>query len=335
MICPFCGTHIDDGLTVCPACHASLGAAAHALKSERRYCASCGALIPDGATACPSCGMPLTSEDSIMMHPLSMEGEDGAGDDQATDAIPRIISAIPNAEEPFSATSANERMPRRRVFIFAFVAALAVVGGTTLAITQPWNPQAYSTKATEEADTSKAGYPGEVSKLSGQDKGISVKSAADLDAETFQTLSDAYTQMADLRTKLGDSESRLRSDIAAETVDGDIDSSAKSVDLASGYDEAKQNASDIADIVDSLNSLDSDSGTYADQVQQVQTLAGWLDSWSADLIDAYNRATTGYVLADAILSPLTDDAGKDGTSTFQSQFDQNYASWQPQQKQSE
>ncbi len=279
--------------------------------------------------------MPLTSEDSIMMHPLSLDGEEGSDESQQADAMPRIVSAIPNVEGPFSVTSANERMPRRRVFIFAFVAALAVVGGSTLAITQPWNPQAYSTKATEQADTSKAGYPGEVSKLSGQDKGISVKSAADIDAETFQTLSDAYTQMADLRTKLGDSEARLRSDLEAETVNGDIDPSAQSDDLTSGYDDAKQNASDVAAIVDSLKSLDSDSGTYADQVQNIQSLAGWLESWAEDISSSYNRATTGYVRVDAILSPLTNDADDNGTSTFQSQFDQNYASWQPQEKQSD
>lgn len=316
MICPFCGTHIDDGLDVCPACHADLAASTATPHTERRYCASCGAIVPEGATFCPSCGMPLTKEDSIVMRPLTL-GEEGAGPEE----VAGVVSALPAAEGPFSATSANERFPRRRVFIFAFAAALVLVGGVTLAITQPWNPNAYSTKATTEADTSKAGYPGEVEKLTAQDKGISTEDIADADAKTFETLTDDYSQLGDLRSALEESEKALRADLE--------DSSA---DIDSDYATAKQNALDISNLATDIANIDTSTGTYADDVSNLSTLASWLRNWSDDITDCYNRATTGYVRTDAILEPLTADAGSDGTNAYAALFDQNYGSWQPQQK---
>lgn len=155
MICPYCGTHIADGLTICPACHADLTKAvpdASAIQTER-YCKSCGALIPEGATVCPNCGMPVEEE-------AIQPAEKAAVQLQQQQEKPHLASAIPAASDPYSATTANERMPRRRVFLVSFIAALIVVGGAVLLITQPWNPDPYSLKATEAADTSMAGFPG-------------------------------------------------------------------------------------------------------------------------------------------------------------------------------
>lgn len=61
MICPYCGTHIADGLSVCPACHSTLDLTMSLPKLDGTYCKTCGALVPDGMHTCPSCGMPVTS----------------------------------------------------------------------------------------------------------------------------------------------------------------------------------------------------------------------------------------------------------------------------------
>lgn len=319
MICPFCGTHIEDGLDVCPACHADLTARTHVSHADRRYCASCGALIPEGTDICPQCGMPYIADEP--------EQESAAVADQKTAAeeelpAPHIISAIPTADGPFSATSANERMPRRRVFTLAFVAALVFVGGGILAITQPWNPNAYSIKATTAADTSKAGYPGEIQKLAGQDTGIDTSDVEDGDKQTYEAISGYWEQLGDLRKSLEESETALKADVQDS-----------SKDISTDYQTAKQNALDLSNLISSIGDVDTSSGTYADDVQNLQTLGSWLRNWSDDLMDAWDKAESGSSRsADAILAPLSSSESTDGTNSYATLFDQSYDGWQPQEK---
>lgn len=320
MICPFCGTHIEDGLDVCPACHADLTAVAHVSHPDRRYCASCGALIPEGSDVCPQCGMPCIADEAD-----ADDGEEvtceGAHVKEAPET-PRIISAIPTADGPFSATSANERLPRRRVFTLAFVAALVFVGGGILAITQPWNPNAYSIKATTAADTSKAGYPGEIDKLAGQDTGIDTSDVESGDAQTYEAISGYWEQLGDIRKSLEESETALKADVQDS-----------SKDISTDYQTAKQNALDLSNLISDIGDVDVSTGTYADDVTNLQTLGSWLRNWSDGLMEAWDRAQSGsYKSADTILAPLSSSESTDGSNSYAQLFDQSYDEWQPQEK---
>lgn len=69
MICPYCGTHIANGSSVCPACHSTLDLTMSIPKLDGTYCKTCGALVPDGVQACPSCGMPVEHKKSVKKLP--------------------------------------------------------------------------------------------------------------------------------------------------------------------------------------------------------------------------------------------------------------------------
>lgn len=83
---------------------------------------------------------------------------------------PELNSAIPPAPEVGDKrVTAEERHRRNRLMIVSALAAILLVGGVTLYITRPWDPDAYKTHATEDADTSMEGFPGEKPHLSSQD----------------------------------------------------------------------------------------------------------------------------------------------------------------------
>lgn len=165
MKCPSCGTLVQDGLDVCPACHASLALTQLEAEPDVTWCESCGAAIPRGAPTCPECGMPVDGAyDDEYEEPLHEEKPQ-------VDVSP-LVSAIPPepAQNPELPTRSPEDEQRRiRYLVIAAVAALVLVGGGALYITRPWDPEAYSIHAVEDADTSMEGFPGTVTHLTSQD----------------------------------------------------------------------------------------------------------------------------------------------------------------------
>ena len=165
MKCPSCGTLVQDGLDVCPACHASLVAMHTEVAPDVTWCESCGSAIPMGVRACPACGMPVAGA-------YDDEYEEEPKEEAAESEVSSLVSAIPpepteNPEQP--TRNPEDKQRRMRHLLIATVAALVLVGGGTLFITRPWDPAAYSIHATEDADTSMEGFPGTVTHLSSQD----------------------------------------------------------------------------------------------------------------------------------------------------------------------
>ena len=100
MVCPYCGTHIDDGAQVCPACHAELDLTQVMSRIDVSYCACCGALLPAGADACPACGMPVATGQSVS-DPFGIAAEKGLETERVTPkpvptepALPRHIRVL-------------------------------------------------------------------------------------------------------------------------------------------------------------------------------------------------------------------------------------------------
>lgn len=162
MRCPSCGTLVDDGLDLCPACHAALGSDPHHTQNDVLWCESCGSAIPQDRDTCPVCGMPVASAFD------DMPAEEEPREDDANE----LVSAIPPdpTEKPDELQVLEDRRRRIRYLFVAACAALLIVGGGTLAITRPWDPNAYTIHATADADTSMEGFPGTVTHLSSQDR---------------------------------------------------------------------------------------------------------------------------------------------------------------------
>ena len=95
--------------------------------------------------------------------------------ENATDALarvesPELVSAIP--PEPESGSDPEEvdqDSNRSQIMLVSVVAAVALMGGLTLFVAKPWAPNPPVTHATQDADTSMAGFPGTVQYLRGQD----------------------------------------------------------------------------------------------------------------------------------------------------------------------
>jgi RNA polymerase subunit RPABC4/transcription elongation factor Spt4 len=160
--CPNCGTLVKDGLDVCPACHAYLGDTLIHTTSDVLWCESCGSAIPSGRDTCPVCGMPVAGAFDEDYEDQEVDGEDASA----------LVSAIPPdpSETPEGLQSIEERPRELRHLLIAATAALLLVGGGALFITRPWDPDAYITHATTDADTSMEGFPGTVTHLPSQDR---------------------------------------------------------------------------------------------------------------------------------------------------------------------
>ncbi|WP_169726182.1 zinc ribbon domain-containing protein [Atopobium fossor] len=107
MICPYCGTHIADDLSVCPACHSTLELTMRLPKLDGTYCKTCGALIPNDMSSCPSCGMPVTNKQSVMSIKSTADSvlEDKKSSESASGISSQTVSVSDNT--PADALSAN------------------------------------------------------------------------------------------------------------------------------------------------------------------------------------------------------------------------------------
>ncbi|MCH3943254.1 MAG: zinc ribbon domain-containing protein [Atopobiaceae bacterium] len=325
MICPSCGTNVPEDTIVCPACHADLSATNALPKLLGTYCATCGALVPPGAERCPKCDMPVAPPEGERAGRADVP--DGFSDDdpsdQDTHALPRIESSIPSEDE-ITDSPTRDRLPRLRNIVFAAAASLLIVGGAILAFTHPWAPGNPSTHATGEADTSQAGYPGAVTSLKGQDDASTTANATTSDP-VFEAIESDYAQLGDL----------------AKSVDANADAFARSgtaQDLSarvSGKNDADSLATKTSNLISDIDSLQDGDGLYAEDVSHLSTLGNYLrnrldaldEAWSLS-VDASDPAAS----ATSIKAPLARQQDGSGSNTYKTLFDQNYASWKPQQK---
>ena len=156
--CPFCGAPVEEGLDRCPTCHIPLEPRTDTAQAQR-WCESCGAPIPKGLDACPQCGMPTGDGAAATSDADIWRWEPKRND--ASDKPVTLVSAIPDTTlDGTEVLLTEEHESRGRLIALALVAAVALVGGATLYITRPWDPNAYAIHALEDADTSMEGFPG-------------------------------------------------------------------------------------------------------------------------------------------------------------------------------
>lgn len=329
MICPSCGSVIPDGLSVCPACHADLAMTRVMPKLTGTWCSSCGALVPAGATVCPKCGMPVVAShvSSAVEQMEHRRAEDRALERERTSSLPRIESAIPSEPDPSSESAyGREKLPHTKVFALAAIASLLLVGGLTLVIAHPWNPNLNDTRATMPADTSQAGFPGTISALQGQDKVASATSVESADDLTYNSLLEAYESLKDISDRADDLESRLDT----------TGISGSSEDRSAALEEAKQLSLDASNVVTTISNIDVvTTGTYTDQKTNVSTLASWLRNRVEAIYDAWEiSADSSDPGADTskILAPMVGNRESDGSEAYVNLFKKNYDAWKPVQR---
>ena len=338
MICPVCGTHIADGSRVCPACRAALVATEGGALPESAFCRRCGSLVPAGERYCPSCGMPMAeghpardaaprgpqtrSEvlDELLADPARTGRMDAVGELGQTSAIPRIESAVPG--EPEAGAAARDRMPRTRAIVLSAAAALVVVGGLALAICHPWDPDAYSTRATTAADTSKAGYPGEIKSLAGQDSSAATTEVLSGDEATYQQLKEDYDALGEIAEGLDDSEATF----------SEVATSGSAEERQQASDDAEALSIRLSNVIDDVESADVSSGTYSEARENLVTLGSWLRNRADALTEAWSRsAESSDPAADAsrIAAPLDAQRNADGTDAYKALFEESYPGWEP------
>lgn len=329
MICPSCGSVIPDGLSVCPACHADLAMTRVMPKLSGTWCSSCGALVPAGATVCPKCGMPIVAShvSSAVEQMEHRRAEDRALERERTSSLPRIESAIPSEPDPSSESAyGREKLPHTKVFALAAIASLLLVGGLTLVIAHPWNPNLNDARATMPADTSQAGFPGTISALQGQDKVASATSVESADDLTYNSLLEAYENLKDISDRADDLESRLDT----------TGISGSSEDRSAALEEAKQLSLDASNVVTTISNIDVvTTGTYTDQKTNVSTLASWLRNRVEAIYDAWEiSADSSDPAADTskILAPMVGNRESDGSEAYVNLFKKNYDAWKPVQR---
>ena len=293
------------------------------------WCSSCGALVPAGATVCPKCGMPVVAShvSSAVEQMEHRRAEDRALERERTSSLPRIESAIPSEPDPSSESAyGRERLPHTKVFALAAIASLLLVGGLTLVIAHPWNPNLNDTRATTPADTSQAGFPGTISALQGQDKVASATSAESADDLTYNSLLGAYESLKDISDRADDLESRLDT----------TGISGSSEDRSAALEEAKQLSLDASNVVTTISNIDVvTTGTYTDQKTNVSTLASWLRNRVESIYDAWKvSAGSSDPAADKskILAPMVGNRESDGSEAYVNLFKKNYDAWKPAQR---
>ncbi|MEE1044055.1 MAG: hypothetical protein U0L51_01035 [Olegusella sp.] len=252
-----------------------------------------------------------------------VDDEDEELSAEDTHAMPRIESAVPAGPDADGPAEEGERMPRTRVSLVAAIASIVIVGGFILLVAHPWDADLFSTRATEPADTSMAGYPGEVKSLSGQDSGsgAAVEERSG-DEATYEQLSQIYQRLGEIEDELGQSQRDLE-DVGVSGDQATRDAKKANQDAL---------ATEISNLISQTGQLDVSSGTYADDIENLQTLGNWLRNWSDALSEGWGRSTSSDNPSsdeDYILLPVTNAQDDSGKNSYQRLFDTNYEEWEP------
>lgn len=319
--CPNCGTHIEDPNTeVCPACRHRLGSGPTMdVEEDVRWCESCGSPIPAGNKACPECGMPVEGAfDEEQRERFSVRPVYDAKKESRQE--PELNSAIPPAPETGDKkVSAEERRRRNRLMLVSALAAILLVGGVSLYITRPWDPDAYKTHAMKDADTSMEGFPGEKTHLSSQDLKEEEERKA-LVSEMESAMNEIYARLETIANEAKESR-----DLLVST--GSTGSKQYLYDDAAG-EQVAQMQRKLDDAKSQLEGLSLDSA-QKERKEKILVLVGYLrgavdvlaNAWSAASQDA--GSPDQMVRANAI---LRGSAGSRGFDEWYELFQNAYAS---------
>lgn len=335
-VCPACNSQVPDTAEVCPACHTNLTFTRVMPRLQGSWCKSCGALVPEGSEVCPKCGSPQASYSSLShsarRQPQSVSSRipsvDEAQSPEQTNVMPRIGSAIPAEPDPEAEVMyGKEHLPKTKTFMVAALASLLIVGGGIILITHPWDPTLTDTRATTAADVSTAGYPGEVNRLSGQDKTESAATTTiSADEQTYSELSEAYTKLGELSATANELEQDLDEFGCSGTQD----------ERSSASRDAEQLSLDISNLAGEIAGIEtSTTGTYTTERENLATLASWL----RNRIEALERSWQLSAASDnpgqdedSILAPMEGNRTTDGSEAYVNLFSAHYEEWEPTEK---
>ena len=260
MRCPQCGALVQDDLDRCPTCNSALEIQSSI--ESAAWCKSCGSSIPSGSKTCPVCGLPVEGA-------FDDDWGEGESEQSVADGLvegPVLQSAIPPRPEPGQEEEEHDDAPTRmRLVVATTLAALALVGGTTLFITRPWNPDAYKTHATEDADTSMEGFPGTITHLSAQDQ---IEDAER--TEYLRNAEESIDAFLPYMTEVGDKCAALEGPTEAYTETGTmeerIDYLSEVSEMRDKYEEELQKISDY----------DMRGSDHATLYERLKVCAGYL-----------------------------------------------------------
>lgn len=324
MKCPVCGSDIPDGTLTCPYCDSDVSVTRTRMRPLNRWCSVCGALVSDDMEACPTCGSPLEPTGAPVAGEPDREAvPDEPEDEPDPDATARLEAPSAQMDDAIPAPGAGPTSRVRsqtgmRALVLALVAAVAVMGGTILYITHPWNPgSSKHDKETIEVDTTSAGSPGVVSAIGAQDgEAGTPRLGTPGSRSTFEWESDAYVMIEDVAAQLADNQALLESVGAGEVTSG----------LDEGADACDSLARQLAALSSDLASATPEDA-YADDVERLEQLVGWLSSWAASLDDGWDGVTAA---EPAERAAVVDAAlAESGVTDGRALFEQNVEAWAP------
>ncbi len=266
MICPYCHSHIKDGLEICPACRKKIGVAVVEEARETSFCKQCGARLSETDVTCPSCGMYRDVREST---PTVMDAQIPELDPGATNAIPRIESAIPD-DDPDEESKSAPIKP----FAVAGILAIVVVTVFTLIIAHPWDPAAYYGRPQEPVDFSKSG-PAQIDSLAGQDKKSQMEELLD-NASPYEILTENYDRLIELNNQVDAIQLKFR-DYGFSDNQEEIDAAAK---------ETRLIAIEISNEITKINNMNFTGTPYEKQKLELVKLGNFL----RNRIDGYSAA---------------------------------------------
>ena len=318
MTCPNCGATVADGALRCPRCRFELGATQKISLGKTTWCPSCGALVPEGAKTCPKCGSsvvperPVRATRDLKLPEIGNTSSMYALTEEQIRGNAEIESAIPSVEDGPGA--ARDHMPRLKIFLVAALCALVVVGGGTLAITHPWDPDASNISAKTPADTSKSGFPGKVDSLTGQDK----------DAEPSQgegaTASSLADELEGLHESLGSLSGRADELEEALSTDG---LSADKDERAAKRQEMDQLSIEVSNLIEEVSGK-AGTGEYEAAIKDLSTLGSWLRNRCDALSEAWELSAES---SDPVSDKGKIEAAAEKGASFKRLFSQEYGNW--------
>lgn len=362
MICPSCQAHIPDTALRCPACRADVEHTRMMTRLSVRFCSTCGATLERDAHVCSHCNTPCevafqpripaaaashepqaapavpassdvrdaASNGESVEHACDYTHDNGYRGDSASAApvsrpqqpSSQIVSAIPSAPAANDITSPHDRFPRMRMLIWALVCAVIFVTSTVLAITHPWNPYAYDTKARVGQDMSQAGSPGVIKELSSQDKSNATDGDVKADDQSYDQLKSAYEKLGKQQVALNDLESTFRNAVANQQSDSysDIASRVRATSIA------------VSNIIASVQHVHVETHTYEDEKSRLTTLGNWLRNYCdtlSKLCDYAAKQPRARDLKARVDAKLGTDDSTNNQDTYKNLFETHYDEYKP------
>lgn len=310
MICPSCHSEVPDGSFECPYCGEPLCATQKINLDEISWCPVCGALVPAGQATCPKCSSPIAG--AHVVRNAKKPDHERKPDRPA----PGLESAIPpTGPDSYTASSAPDVLPRLKQFIVAAGAAILIVGGSALAITHPWDPNANDISAKLPFDTSQAGSPGKIDTLDSQDKSGSANKDESQDP-IYDSLMSDYESLVSCAERIDASEAAL----ADKGVSGTDE------ERSQGSSDAWTVSIEVSNTISAIGSTSDGAGAYAETISNLKTLGNWLRNRCDALTSAWEMARDSSDPAgeeEQILGKIS------GNSAYKDLFDQNVEGWKP------